>query len=111
MGFYEGLNEEKYDRQYKDSALTKRIAHYFTAARGQVTVIVFLVVLMAVIAAAQPIVVSRGLDALKGHPTLTSSLIIGLIVLFTGVADWGLNWIRRRLSARAVADVILNLRT
>jgi ATP-binding cassette, subfamily B, bacterial len=111
MGFYEGLNEEKYDRQYKDSTLTKRIVHYFTAQRGKVSIIVFLVVLMAVIAASQPIVVSRGLDALKNRPTLTASLLIGLIVLLTGVADWGLNWIRRRLTARTVGDVILNLRT
>jgi ATP-binding cassette, subfamily B, bacterial len=111
MGFYEGLNEEKYDRQYKDSVLTKRIAQYFTVERGRVTVIVILVVLMAVIAAAQPIVVSRGLDMLKNRPTLIASLLIGLIVLLTGMADWGLNWIRRRLTARAVGDVILNLRT
>ena len=111
MGFYEGLNEEKYDRQYKDSVLTGRIAHHFTVERSRVAVIIFLVVLMAVIAAAQPIVVSKGLDMLKDRPTLIASLLIGLIVLFTGIADWGLNWIRRRMSARVVANVILNLRT
>ncbi len=111
MGFYEGLNEEKYDRQYKDNVLTKRIAQYFTAQRRRVAVIIFLVITMAVISAAQPIVVSRGLDALKGQPTLAASLLIGLIVLFIGAADWGLNWIRRRLTVRTVGDVILNLRT
>jgi ATP-binding cassette subfamily B protein len=111
MGFYEGLNEEKYDRQYKDSVLTKRIVQYFTTQRKQVAVIIFLVVLMAVISAAQPVVVSKGLDALRDRPTLAASLLIGLIVLFIGLADWGLNWIRRRLTVRTVGDVILNLRT
>ena len=32
-------------------------------------------------------------------------------MLFIGVSNWGLNWIRRRLTVRIVGDVILNLRT
>ncbi len=111
MGFYEGLNEEKYDRQYPDRDLTRRIVAYFTAQRGRVTVVILLTVLMAVISAAEPVVVSRGLDSLKGHPSLSSALLIGLIVLLIGVSDWGINWIRRRLTVRTVGDVILNLRT
>jgi ATP-binding cassette subfamily B protein len=111
MGFYEGLNEEQYDRQYPDRELTRRIVAYFTAQRIRVVVIILLTVVMAVISAAEPIVVSKGLDALKGHPTLAASLLIGLIVLFIGVSDWGINWIRRRLTVRTVGDVILNLRT
>jgi ATP-binding cassette, subfamily B, bacterial len=111
MGFYEGLNEEQYDRQYPDRELTPRIFAYFTAQRRKVFFIIFLTVLMAVISAAEPVVVSKGLDALKGHPTLAASLLIGLVVLLIGVSDWGLNWARRRLTVRTVGDVILNLRT
>jgi ATP-binding cassette subfamily B protein len=111
MGFYEGLNEEQYDRQYPDRELTRRIVGYFTARHGWVAVVVILTVLMAVISAAEPVVVSKGLDALKDQPTLSASLLIGLIVLFIGVSNWGLNWIRRRLTVRIVGDVILNLRT
>jgi ATP-binding cassette subfamily B protein len=111
MGFYEGLNEEQYDRQYPDRELTRRIVGYFTARHGWVAVVVILTVLMAVISASEPVVVSKGLDALAGHPTLSASLLIGLIVLFIGVSNWGLNWIRRRLTVRIVGDVILKLRT
>ncbi len=111
MGFYEGLNEEKYDRQYKDSVLTKRIVAYFTTQRGKVSIVIFLVVMMAVIAAAQPVVVSIGLDMLRSKPTFSASLLIGLVVLLSGLADWSLNWIRRRMTVRVVGDVILNLRT
>ncbi len=111
MGFYEGLNEEQYDRQYPDRELARRIVGYFTAQHGWVAVVVILTVLMAVISAAEPVVVSKGLDALKNQPSLSASLLIGLIVLFIGVANWGLNWIRRRLTVRIVGDVILSLRT
>jgi ATP-binding cassette, subfamily B, bacterial len=111
MGFYEGLNEEQYDRQYPDSILSRRIIGYFTARRSWVTVVVILTVLMAVISAAEPVVVSKGLDTLKNRPSLAASLLIGVIVLAIGVTSWGLNWIRRRLTVRIVGDVILNLRT
>ncbi|HTX91248.1 MAG TPA: ABC transporter ATP-binding protein [Anaerolineales bacterium] len=111
MGFYEGLNEEKYDRQYPDRELTRRIVKYFTAARSQVAIIIVLTIVMAFITAAEPVVVSRGLDALRGNPTLLASFAIGGIVLFIGVSDWGLNWIRRSLTVRVVGNVILNLRT
>jgi ATP-binding cassette subfamily B protein len=110
MGFYEGLNEEKYDRQYKDRDLAKRILGHFTVQRKRVAVIVVLTVLLAVITAAQPVIISKGLDSLKTLPSLAASLLIGGIVLFVGVADWGLNWARRRLTVRTVGDVVLNLR-
>jgi ATP-binding cassette subfamily B protein len=110
MGFYEGLNEEEYDRQYKDRDLAKRILGYFTTQRKRVAVIITLTVLIAVISAALPVIISKGLDTLKTLPSLAASLLIGGIVLFIGVADWGLNWARRRLTVRTVGDVVLNLR-
>jgi len=110
MGFYEGLNEEKYDRQYKDSVLAKRIVTYFTAQRKRVTVVIILTILIAVISAALPVLISKGLDTLKTLPSVASAFLIGGIVLFIGVADWGLNWARRRLTVRTVGDVVLKLR-
>ena len=111
MGFYESLNEEKYDRQYKDKDLVRRIVSLFTPQRGKMTVIMALTVLMSVIAAAQPVVVSKALDYVKGNITITTIALITTAVFLIGAVDWGINWIRRSLTVRAVGDVVLDLRT
>jgi len=111
MGFYESLNEEKYDRQYKDKDLVRRIVALFAPQRGKMTVIMALTVLMSVIAAAQPVVVSRALDYVKGNITITTIALITIAVFLIGAVDWGINWIRRSLTVRAVGDVVLDLRT
>jgi ATP-binding cassette subfamily B protein len=111
MGFFSGLNVEKYDRQYSDQQLLGRIASYFKPQRKRLIVIVFLVLAIAVVGAALPVVVSQVVDTLKAQPTLQAIGIVGLVLLFVGVGIWGLNWARRSLTARAVGDVVLALRT
>jgi len=111
MGFYESLNEEKYDRQYKDRDLLRRIVGSFKLVRRQMSVVAFLTILMSVISAMQPIVVSRALDYLKGSLPLTAVILITSAVFLIGAVDWGINWVRRSLTVRAVGDVVLDLRT
>jgi ATP-binding cassette subfamily B protein len=111
MGFYENLNEEKYDRQYKDKDLLRRIIGSFALVKKRMIVVAALTILMAVIAAMQPIVVSRSLDYLKGSLPLTAIIFITTAVFLIGSVDWGINWIRRSLTVRAVGDVVLDLRT
>jgi ATP-binding cassette subfamily B protein len=111
MGFFAGLNDEKYDRQYTDRELTRRIIGYFKPQTKRFAVVMGLVVILAGIGAALPVVVSRMVDLLKGEPTLTAISLVGLTVLFIGFGLWGLNWARRSLVVRAVGDVVLDLRT
>ena len=68
MGFFAGLNDEKYDRQYTDRELTRRIVSYFKPQTRRFTVVMVLVVILAGIGAALPVVVSRMVDLLKGEP-------------------------------------------
>jgi len=111
MSFYSSLNVEKYDRQYRDRDLVRRIISYFKPQRSKMMLIAALTILMSVISAAQPLVVSKGIDALEGQPTLTATLLLTGAVFFVGASSWGLNWIRRSLTVRAVGDVILDMRT
>jgi len=111
MGFFAGLNDEKYDRQYTDRELTRRIIGYFKPQAKRFTVVMGLVVAIALIGAALPVSVSKMVDLLKGEPTLTAISLVGLAVFLIGVGLWGLNWARRSLVVRAVGDVVLDLRT
>ncbi len=111
MGFYASLNTEKYDRQYSDRQLVRRILSHFAPQKGRMTVVVLVTVLMAVIGAVQPILVSRGVDLLAGKPAVSLVLLLTGAVFLAGALSWGLNWIRRALTVRAVNDVVLDLRT
>jgi ATP-binding cassette subfamily B protein len=110
MSVFYGLDKEAYDRQYADRELLRRIFGYFSPHRRYVSFVGALVAGIALIGAAQPLIVSRGLDLLLVSPTL--ALVLGLValVLIIGNLNWAGNWLRRRLTARVIGDVVLTLR-
>jgi ATP-binding cassette, subfamily B, bacterial len=109
MGFFSGLGAEKYDRQYSDRALLRRIGTYFKPHRKTLFLIAGLILVISGTGSLQPIIVSRGIDAIEGTPTLASLLLIAGAVLVIGVVRWTANWLRRRTMVRTIADVILTL--
>jgi ATP-binding cassette subfamily B protein len=111
MGFFAGLNDEKYDRQYTDRQLMRRIFEYFKPQTKRLVWTIVLVVVLAGIGAALPVVVARMVDSLTEQPSLQAISLISLAVLLIGFGLWGLNWARRSLVVRAVGDVVLDLRT
>jgi len=111
MGFFSGLNAEKYDRQYSDRQLLAGIIGYFKPQVKRLTVVGVLLVAIAFISAALPLAVSRVVDLLKTQPTLQAIGLAGLALFLVGVGVWGLNWARRSMVVRAVGDVVLALRT
>ncbi len=112
MGFFfSNLNAEKYDRQYSDGQLVARIAAYFKPQIKRLAAILSLVLVLALIGAAQPVIVSKGVDALKSLPMLNTIFLISGAIFLIGVTNWLLNWARRSLLARTVGDVILTVRT
>jgi len=121
MSFFGGLNAEKYDRQYSDRQLVGRIAEYFKPQVKRLTAVSVLVVAIAGVGAALPVVVSRSVDlitapgqgeGLAGSQSALSMIaFIGIALLLVGLGIWGLNWVRRALVVRSVGDVVLELRT
>jgi ATP-binding cassette subfamily B protein len=110
MGFFAGLNNEKYDRQYSDRELVRRMLGYFAPQKPRITGIVTLVIGMAGLGAALPVIVSRIMDLLKSQPTPQAIALVGAGMTVIALLNYGLNWLRRALTVRAVGDVVLELR-
>ncbi len=111
MPFFANLDVEAYDRQYSDRELVGGMWKYLKPqARRLVTIVVF-VSLIAAAGAAVPMLVARGVDVIRQYPNPSLELLLGLGVLACGLVTWFANWVRRRLTVRAIGDVVLALRT
>jgi ATP-binding cassette subfamily B protein len=113
MSLFHGLDREAYDREYSDRELLRRIARYFVPHTRRVVIVTAVIIAIAFIGAEQLFIISRGLDALLQD---TSAMPLGLVValggavLLTGILNWAGNWLRRRITARIIGDVVGALR-
>ncbi len=111
MGVFFGLDTEAYDRQYGERELLRRIVGYFRPHRRRVLVVGLLITVISAIGAVQPLIVSRGLDMLVEAPSVAIVLVLAAAVLSIGLANWGGSWLRRRLTARIIGDVLQVMRS
>ena len=87
------------------------MARYFAPQMRRLVTIVILISLIAAAGAAVPMLVAKGVDVIRLHPSPGMELALGLAVLASGVITWFANWARRRLTVRVIGDVVLTLRT
>lgn len=109
MGFFGSLAAEKYDRQYSDRELVRRIANYFRPQFGRMVLIAVIVLCMSGLGALHPVVVSRGVDWIKNEQAAGGIYLICLAVLLIGSLNWLANYARRRITVRAISDTLLVL--
>jgi ATP-binding cassette subfamily B protein len=110
MSVFSGLDTEAYDRSYGDTELIRRIAGYFGPYRRELSLIIVFVAIVSLAGAGQPLLISEGIQALEGQPSL---LLIGFLVgvmILAGVGIWLANWMWRRLMARLIGNVVSALR-
>lgn len=109
MGFFDGLDAEKYDRTYSDSDLVKRIVGYFKPQWKRLVLVSLLTLAIAGAGSLMPITVSRGVDLLEGVPPLWGVIAVAGAVLLIGLVMWLCNWALRRLITTAIAEVVAEL--
>lgn len=112
MGFVmDGLDPEPYDRAYTDRQLVRRISSYFRDKLPLMGLVAGIIVLNSIMDTVLPILISGGIDTLaKGRDMAEAGLLIGGI-LVAGALSWAFNYGRQWLTAQAVGDVVLKLRT
>ena len=114
MGFVmDGLGAEAYDRSYSDRQLLGRIGRYFRPFAGVMVFVAAMIFLTAVLDAALPLLIARGIDRLAGTDaselwSQTGWLIAAVFV--SGALSWVFNFFRQSYTARVVGEVVLNLR-
>ena len=111
MGFFSSLDSENYDRRYSDRELVSRSLAHFAPYKKQMLNLAGLTLASSGIGALLPVLVSQGVGLIAQKPSLGSSLMLSAGVLVLGLASWAVNWASRRLSARAVSGVQIDLAT
>jgi ATP-binding cassette subfamily B protein len=110
MGFFGNLDPEAYDRQYTDRELVGRMARYFRPHGRDLLILVSGVALTGALDVIFPVAISQGLNALAQHTTTTFLVVMVGLVLAAGVLSWGVNYLRRRLTARTIGSVVFAMR-
>lgn len=110
MSFFEGLDAEKYDRQYSDAQLVRRMAKFFAPHRTAMAVVLFTFLLTAMLDAAFPVIISEAVNTLTRRPETNVIVVFFLALLITNCAFWVINYVQRRTIARVTGSVIGGLR-
>lgn len=110
MGWFQGLDKDKYDRQYSDWYLAKRIASYFYGYRKQFVIIVVSFVALSILGALQPVWISDGLTAMTQSGGQSAVVLLVGALLFTAGFQYFVNWVRRYLSAVMIGNVVARMR-
>jgi ATP-binding cassette, subfamily B, bacterial len=131
MAFFGGLNEDKYDRQYGDDYLLKRIAQYAIKYKSRLLVVLAALLVMSFIGSVTPILIATVVDLLQA-PNLNEQMaevilgktpdlfratpFLNVIVLLIGallttaLMDYLIGWVRRRMTGYAVGYMIGDMR-
>ncbi len=104
-----GLDADKYDRQYTDSYLFRRIFSYFSAYSRQSWITVGAFSVLAIILAAQPLLIAEGVSALEDQSSNLPQIVLAVLFI-TSFFQYGANWLRRRLLTFVVGNVVAQMR-
>ncbi|MGB7340348.1 MAG: ABC transporter ATP-binding protein [Phototrophicaceae bacterium] len=108
MGFFGGLEGDKYDRQYSDGYLAQRMWDYAKKFGRNVVAIVSAVAILSVVVSLRPILISEGIDALESDQNILVLILIGLFL--SAIFEYAANWVRRRLLSKVIGNIVANMR-
>ncbi len=110
MGLFAGLDQDRYDRQYADAYLLRRLWQYFSPHRLRLAGIVGMGLMVSLVQALVPILIASGVGALENSAPIQVLILLVAALGLTAVLGYSGNWLRRRLISRLVGDLIAALR-
>jgi ATP-binding cassette, subfamily B, bacterial len=110
MGFFGGLDQDKYDRQYTDRQLFQRLWDYFRPHKRRVIGAVLSSLAVSGTFALVPILIASGVGALENDSPQTVLILLVVALLVVSLTQYFGNWLRRRYMGRLVGDVIRQMR-
>ncbi len=101
---------DKYDRQYTDGYLYRRIGSYLKGFRRELTIIFAGLAVLSLVSSFQPVWFSNAIDELRlGDETSAITLLVVALTM-TAFLQYGVNWVRRYLMAKVIGSVVASLR-
>lgn len=105
-----GLESDKYDRQYSDGYLLRRIIMYFVPYKTGMMVIIGAFLLTSLVSALTPVFVAAGVGVLEEKQEHAALVLIFGALFVAAVLQYILNLVRRQLSARVIGGVVGQMR-
>lgn len=105
-----GLAAERYDRQYTDRQLVRRLFEYFAPFRKRLIGLALIVLAITLIGLLLPILISTGIGQVGVQPTMQATFTLFGALLVLNFINWLSNLVRRRITARLISDVISQMR-
>ncbi len=103
-----GLQGDKYDRQYSDANLFKRIGQYMGEYRWQVALGLLGFLIVGIARAVRPVFISSAVDELVGGSGFLSFLLTALTIVT--VAEYVSNYGRRRFTVVVIGKMVAQMR-
>lgn len=110
VALFSGLDGDKFDRQYGDVVLFRRIVRYFARYRWQGAIVLVGFTVMAVLLALRPVVIASAVGELEGESGDDVLTLLLAALFVSAFVEYGANWMRRRWLARIIGRVIARMR-
>ncbi|MBN2384436.1 ABC transporter ATP-binding protein [bacterium] len=106
----DGLDTESYDRTYSDRDLLGRIMFYFRSHTREMVLVSLALALNSLTGTLAPIILSWAIDLVATRPEVGLMFLFGLGIVLLGISGWFFNYLRQKITARVIGDVVLRLR-
>jgi ATP-binding cassette subfamily B protein len=105
-----GLEAEEYDRSYRDRDLFRRILSYLRSQIKPMILVIAFMALYSITTAFVPILSANIINSLITTSDIFFLIVVISVIFLLNVISYLCNYFLQKYSARAIGDIILNLR-